>query len=191
MPSMPVKLPRRLLSGLDRPRSARMKQTPAIRYASRTQAGWACAASAMSSSIRLAFPLLVHREHALGDREPPEDVHACERDSDQAEPFRTRTSGRGGCDKGADDNDRGNGVGDAHQRRVECRGDRPDHEIANETGEHENRQDRDEVHDPSGWMSVAVVAGRSESVESRRTPSVNYDAVSDFLTFARAHVGVL
>ncbi len=31
MPIMPVRLPRRLLSGLDRPRSARMKQTPAIR----------------------------------------------------------------------------------------------------------------------------------------------------------------
>jgi hypothetical protein len=31
MPSIPVKLPRRLLSGLDSPLSARMKQTPAIR----------------------------------------------------------------------------------------------------------------------------------------------------------------
>ena len=31
MPSMPVRLPRRLLSGPDSPRSARMKQTPATR----------------------------------------------------------------------------------------------------------------------------------------------------------------
>ena len=31
MPIMPARLPRRLLAGLDRPRSARMKQTPAIR----------------------------------------------------------------------------------------------------------------------------------------------------------------
>ena len=31
MPAMPKRLPRRLLSGLDRPRSARMKQMPAIR----------------------------------------------------------------------------------------------------------------------------------------------------------------
>jgi hypothetical protein len=31
IPIMPVMLPRRLLSGFDRPRRARMKQTPAIR----------------------------------------------------------------------------------------------------------------------------------------------------------------
>ncbi len=31
MPIMPSRLPRRLVSGLDRPRSARMKRTPATR----------------------------------------------------------------------------------------------------------------------------------------------------------------
>src|SRR5690349_1092526 len=72
IPTMPVRLPRRLLSGLERPLSARMKQTPEIRYARSTQAGTTVMTSVC---IRLALPLLVHREHALGDGEASEDVH--------------------------------------------------------------------------------------------------------------------
>src|SRR3546814_16244398 len=38
MPAMPKRLPRRLDAGLESPRNARMKNTPAIRKASATQA---------------------------------------------------------------------------------------------------------------------------------------------------------
>src|SRR5947209_12937142 len=97
MPTMPVMLPRRLLSGLDNPLSARMKQTPAIRYASRTQAG-----CTMPGSAILPLPLLVHREHALCDRKAAEDVHAGERDCDKAEPLRPGHSAGRRCDQRAD-----------------------------------------------------------------------------------------
>ena len=49
-------------------------------------------------------------------------------------------------DQRADDDHRGDGVGHRHQRRVQRRRHRPDHIIADEAGQHEDRQDRDEVH---------------------------------------------
>src|SRR5262249_41331767 len=113
MPIMPSRLPRRLESGLDRPRSARMNRTPATRESSATRVG-------LLSSLRHARPwtghprlcsvwvkpaqdddifrtrfmsssllfLLVHRKHALGDQEAAEDVHRCENERDETEPAR-------------------------------------------------------------------------------------------------------
>src|SRR3954453_19894024 len=145
IPIMAVRLPRRLLSGLERPLSARMKQTPAARYARSTQAGCACTAA----SAILPLPLLVHGEHALSDSETAENIHARQRNPDNPEPLGARTSARCGSDQRAHHDDRRNGIGDAHQRRVERRGHRPNDVIADEAGEHENRQDGNEVHDPS------------------------------------------
>src|SRR5579859_7333062 len=79
MQIMPKKLPWRDDAGLDRPRSDRMNSTPATRY--RTAARLAfISGPPLSSSPRgarrsLGF-LLVHRQHALGDQEAAEDVHA-------------------------------------------------------------------------------------------------------------------
>src|ERR1700712_659232 len=70
MPIMPKKLPWRDDAGLDSPRSDRMNRTPATRY---------------RTAARLAFIgrplllfLLVHRQHALRDQEPTEDIDARE-----------------------------------------------------------------------------------------------------------------
>src|SRR3546814_2700236 len=72
-------------------------------------------------SSGLALFLLVHREHASGDREAAEDVDARHHHRGEAQPFRTgRTRGRAG-DQRADDDDRRNRVGDANQRRVQRR----------------------------------------------------------------------
>src|SRR5437868_4306990 len=100
IPSMPRRLPRRLLSGFDRPRSARMKQTPAIRYARRTQAGCACAASSI-----LALLLLVHCEHSGRDGEAAEDVYARKRNGDEAEPLRRGAACRSRSDQRTHDDD--------------------------------------------------------------------------------------
>src|SRR3569623_842858 len=64
MPIMPNRLPCRLVAGLERPRSERMKRTPATRYRNPARFGlmW-------SSPL-----LLVHRQHALGDKEAAEDI---------------------------------------------------------------------------------------------------------------------
>src|SRR5690606_7526996 len=43
-------------------------------------------------------------------------------------------------EQGAHHDDRGNGVGNAHQRGMEGRCDAPDHEIADENGQHEDGQ---------------------------------------------------
>src|SRR5579862_5325035 len=88
MPIMPNMLPWRDDAGLDRPRSDRMNSTPATRY--RTAARLAfISGPPLSSSPRgarrsLGF-LLVHRQHALGDQEAAEDVHAGEDQRHEAE----------------------------------------------------------------------------------------------------------
>src|ERR1700682_4850366 len=91
MPIMPKKLPWRDEAGLDSPRSDRMNRTPATRYktAARLAFIWR---SPLSSSPRgarrLPDLLLVHREHALGDQEAPEDVHGGKDQRDKAETAR-------------------------------------------------------------------------------------------------------
>src|SRR5882757_2707012 len=76
MPAMPSMLPRRLDSGLESPRSAMMKRTPAIRYRR---------AEMLAFMARCSFLLLVHREHALGDQEAAEDVDRGEHQRDEAQ----------------------------------------------------------------------------------------------------------
>ncbi len=51
---------------------------------------------------------------------------------------------RGHLEQRADDDDAADGVGDAHQRRVQRWRDIPDHHVADETGEHEYREMRHE-----------------------------------------------
>ena len=85
MPIMPKRLPWRAVSGLDRPRSARMNRTPGDEIEQRGEIG---------RHRRASLPLLlVHAEHALGDQEAAEDVHRGEHQRDEAEASRaTRPS---------------------------------------------------------------------------------------------------
>src|SRR6202045_2174519 len=91
MPIMPKKLPRRDDAGLDSPRSDRMNRTPATRYKTADRLAFISQAP-LSSSPRAARRSLgflpVHREHALGDQEATEDVHAGEDQRDEAEAAR-------------------------------------------------------------------------------------------------------
>src|SRR5580692_8713249 len=147
MPIMPNRLPWREVAGLDSPRSARMNSTPATRYNTAERLAlisgppFACSARVDCRSFRL---LLVHREHALGDQEAAENIHA--RKDQRNETEATRPAGARGNHPDADgqqraDHDhRGDRVGHAHQRRMQRRRHRPHHEIADEHGKHENRQ---------------------------------------------------
>src|SRR6202171_876648 len=88
MPIMPKKLPCRDDAGLDSPRNDRMNSTPATTY--RTAARLAfISGPPLSSSPRGArrslHLLLVHRQHALGDKEAGEDIHTGEGQRDEAE----------------------------------------------------------------------------------------------------------
>src|ERR1019366_486605 len=136
MPAMPRKLPWRLDAGLDSPRSDRMNRTPATRY--RT------AARLAFIGLPLLLFLLVHRQHALRHQKAAENIHGCENQRDEAEAARPDSTAADHCDadreQRADHDHRGDRVGHRHQRRMQCRGHRPHHEIADEHGEHENRQ---------------------------------------------------
>src|ERR1700721_4135198 len=96
MPIMPKKLPCRDDAGLDRPRSDRMNSTPATRYNTAERlaliSGPPFARSARVDCRSFRF-LLVHREHALGDQEAAENIHARKDQRDETEaarPARTR-----------------------------------------------------------------------------------------------------
>src|SRR5882757_166097 len=159
MPIMPKKLPWRDDAGLDRPRSDRMNSTPATRY--RTAARLAfISGPPLSSSPRGARRslclLLVHRQHALGDKEAAEDIHAGEDQRDEAEAAGPARAVRDHADpdreQRADHDHRRDRIGHAHQRGMQRRGHRPHHEIADKHGEDENRQPEHEGIDGLGDM---------------------------------------
>src|SRR6202022_2337897 len=88
MPAMPKKLPCRDEAGLDSPRSDRMNSTPATRYRTAARLAFISGPPLSSSprGARRSFRLLlVHRQHALGDKEAAEDIHACKDQRDEAE----------------------------------------------------------------------------------------------------------
>src|SRR5882757_4210379 len=101
MPIMPKKLPWRDVAGLDSPRSDRMNNTPATRYSTAARLAF-ISGSPLSSSPRGARRslglLLVHRQHALGDKEAAEDVHAGEDQRDEAKTPRPARSARDHAD---------------------------------------------------------------------------------------------
>src|SRR6478609_1499500 len=147
MPIMPKKLPWRDVAGLESPRSDRMNNTPATRY--RIAARLAFISGPHLPSTRrgvchsLGF-LLVHRQHALGDEEAAEDIHAGEDQRDEAETARPAAAAADHRDadreQRADHDYRGDRIRHRHQRRMQRRGHRPNHEIADENRKNENRQ---------------------------------------------------
>src|ERR1700722_4348495 len=147
MPIMPKKLPWRELAGLDSPRSDRMNSTPATRYNTAERlaliSGPPLVSSPRGDCHSFQF-LLVHRQHSLGDQEATENIDAREGQRDEAETARPARAGRNHADtdrkQRANHDHRGDRVRYAHQRRMQRGRHRPDHEIADEHGEHENRQ---------------------------------------------------
>src|SRR4029077_12902119 len=126
MPIMPKKLPWRDVAGLDSPRSDRMNNTPATRY--RIAARLAFISGPHLPSTRRGAChslglLLVHRQHALGDEEAAEDIHAGEDQRDEAEAPRPPRSAGDHADadreQRADHDHRRNRVGHRHQRRMQ------------------------------------------------------------------------
>ena len=180
-----ARLPRRLLAGLDRPRSARMKQMPGDQISDQHPGR----AAPPPHASRRSFFLYIASIRAVTAK-PPKMFTEASADRDQPEPFRGRAAARRGRDQRADDDHRGNGVGHRHQRRVQRRGHRPDDEIADEAGQHENRQDRDEVHGRLPRMNVpGFVAAPARAVEGSAAVGdarqLTRIAVSYFLTFSR------
>src|SRR5712675_3543240 len=159
MPIMPKKLPWRDVAGLDSPRSDRMNSTPATRYNTAERlafiSGPQFASSPRGACRSLGF-LLVHPEHALGDKEAAENVHAGKGQRDEAEAARPTAAGGSHADadreQRADHDHRGDRIGHRHQRRMQRRRHRPHHEIADEHGENENRQPEDRGVDGLGDM---------------------------------------
>ena len=133
-----------------------------------------------SLRVSLLF-LLVHRQHALGDQEAAEDVHRGEDQRDEAERARPERAIVIGDQRDADreqraDHDhRGDRVGHRHQRRVQRRRHRPDHVVADEDRQHEDREPEHEGIDGVGglrpwrWSCCAVGDRASDAALSQRS----------------------
>src|SRR3954465_1180697 len=97
MPIMPKKLPWRDEAGLDSPRSDRMNSTPATRYSTAARLAFISGPhfpSPHRGVRRSLYLLLVHRQHALGDKEAAEDIHAGEDQRDETETARPTATAR-------------------------------------------------------------------------------------------------
>src|SRR5260370_306867 len=159
MPIRPKKLPCRDDAGLDRPRSDRMNRTPATRYKTAARLAF-ISGPPLSSSPRGARRslglLLVHRQHALGDKEAAEDIHAGEDHRDEAKAAHPAAAATDHADTAreqrADHDHRGDRIRHRHQRGMQRRRHRPHHEIADEHGEDENRQPEHEGINDLGYM---------------------------------------
>src|SRR4051812_13258886 len=159
MPIMPNRFPWRHEAGLDSPRSDRMNSTPATRYSTADRLAFISGPHLPSTprgACRSLGLLLVHRQHALGDKEAAEDVHTGEDQRDEAEAARPTAAARDICyaagQQRANHDHRGDRIGHRHQRRMQRRGHRPHHEVADEDGEDENRQPEYEGIDGLGYM---------------------------------------
>src|SRR3984893_4356251 len=111
---MPKRFPRRAVSGEAKPRKARMKSTPAVRYK-----------RAAISEFNISSALfLEHGQHSFGDQEAAEDVDRgqgeCEEPKETGSACtapRIRIYAR--REKGANHDDRRNRIGHRHSWRVQ------------------------------------------------------------------------
>src|SRR6267154_2119723 len=130
IPIMPKKLPWRDVAGLDSPRSDRMNSTPATRYNTAERLAFISGPQFASprGACRSLGLLPVHPEHALGDKEAAENIHAGKSQRDEAEAACPTAAGGNRADadreQRADNDHRGDRVGHRHQRRVPRRGPR-------------------------------------------------------------------
>src|SRR3954468_5999036 len=124
-----------------------MNNTPATRYSTADRLAFISGPHLPSTprgACRSLGLLLVHRQHALGDKEAAEDIHAGKDQRNEAETARPARAARdhGNADgKQRADHDHGRDrIRHRHQRRMQRRRHRPHHEIADEHGEHEDRE---------------------------------------------------
>src|SRR3954451_10791714 len=151
MPTMPNRLPWRDDAGLDKPRSDRMNKTPATRYRIAARLAFISGPHLPLSprGARRSFGLLlVHRQHALSDKEAAEDIHAGKNQGDKAKTARPARAAGDHADadrkQRTDHDHRRDRIGHRHQRSMQRRGHRPHDEIADKHRKHENRQPEDE-----------------------------------------------
>src|SRR5688572_1433642 len=109
-----------------------------------------------------------HGEHAVGDHEAAEGVDGDEahreRAQDAAGPRRP-----GACrEDGAHHDYRADGIGHAHERRVQRRGDVPDHLVADEDGQNEDGEVDDDGVDGAGHaIDASLVRTGAPSMQTR------------------------
>ena len=102
-------------------------------------------------------------------RKPPKMLTLARTRRDEAEDARppgalTRREVDADRQQRADDDDTRNRVGDRHQRRVQRRGHRPDHVVADEDRQHEDRQPEDERIDRPAVTACAAAPPASPSL---------------------------
>ena len=137
-------------SGVDRPRSARMKRTPGDEVEDGREVGVHLASCPPPRSATSAFFLYMASIRWV-TRKPPKMLTAAKAAATAPAPLEIRTLPvsspprplRRGGQQGADDDHRGDGVGHRHQRRVQRRRHAPDHVVADEDRQHEDRQAED------------------------------------------------
>ena len=112
---MPNRLPRRADSCADRPPRLKMKSSPAMRYATVTTV------SGMCECYRRNI-----RSMRCVTRKPPAMLIVASRMATRAEHHGRRRRRPAHRQHAADDDDAADGVGDAHERRVQRRRDVPD-----------------------------------------------------------------
>ncbi|VDO17697.1 unnamed protein product, partial [Brugia timori] len=96
-------------------------------------------------------------EHAPRDQEAAEDVDRRQRDGQHAHGLAQAGLGERGGQHGAHDDDRRDGVGHGHQRRVQRGRDGPHHVVAHVDGQHEDDEVDDGVRDDvHGFFSSHV-----------------------------------
>ncbi len=77
----------------------------------------------------------------MGDQEAADDIDGSDKDGKESDPHP-----RGVCgdsEDSADDDDGGDGIGDAHEGSVESRRDVPDDEVTDEAREDEDHEEDD------------------------------------------------
>src|SRR5690606_29100274 len=174
IPTMPKVLPRRDVVGCESPFSAWMKHTEATRYSITTRfmlmgwlrcwrVRWWSGRGFRLAAFRGRF-LLEHLEHPAGDEETAEDVDGGKRHGEHAHRLAEARFRERRREHGPDDDDRGDGVGHRHQRRMQGRRDVPDDVVADVDRQDEDDQvddrDADSFH---GSASGGLGMGREGS----------------------------
>src|SRR5215218_9886201 len=132
MPQIPKVLPALAVSCLLSPARASTKRRAETMYAP----------AAAVCSVTVSAPG-EHAEHAAGHGETAEDVDAGDEDRDEGQHVHCGVA-VAELEQGADDDDPGDRIGDAHQRRVQGVVHRPDDVEPDHDGEREHRQVTDQ-----------------------------------------------
>src|SRR5690348_6434989 len=166
MPISPAKTPRRAVVGELSHFNERMKSAVAIRYV----ISMTCSVGTLS---RFPWPAsLEHAQHAVGDKEPANDVACGRNDRNRAENFgqlRPVLVVFAGQNDRADNCDRVQRIRQRHQRRMKQWRNAPDHFKSNERGQHKNVEAGQQVqlHDFATSFEAPGKAGSKKNSRTR------------------------